>query len=67
MGESRVMTHQTKSADEELLVEHVEIVDTEQTGGSEPDNGSTGNGSPNEGEGGGGGEENAPWHQDPKE
>lgn len=65
MGESRVMTHQSESAGEELLVEHVEIVDTEQPE-PEPDEGSSGNGnSDGEEDGGGGGEENAPWHNSP--
>jgi hypothetical protein len=35
MGESSVMTEQREFTDEELLIEHLEIVDSEQSGGSE--------------------------------
>ena len=35
------MTYQAEATDEELLVEHLEIVDTEQTGGSESQDGSS--------------------------
>jgi hypothetical protein len=35
MGESRVMTEQREFTDEELFIERLEIVDSEQSGGSE--------------------------------
>jgi len=67
MGESSVMTHQRETEEEELLVERVEIVGSEQTG--EPDEESSGNENPNEGDGNesGGGTENAPWHNEPEQ
>lgn len=65
MGESRIMTHQRESAEEEeVLVERIEVVDTEQSGGSEPGEDPSGNGSS---DGDGDGEENAPWHNNPND
>jgi hypothetical protein len=44
MGESSVMTRQKEALDEELFVERLEIVDTEQSGGSESGDGSSDDG-----------------------
>jgi hypothetical protein len=59
MGETSVMTYQQESADEEVLIERIEIVDTEQSGGSESGDGSSGDGSD--------GDENIIWHDDPNQ
>jgi hypothetical protein len=55
------MTQQRESTDEELLIERLEIFDSEQSGGSESGEGSSGEGSGNSGEGEG--EPGVVWHQ----
>jgi hypothetical protein len=65
MGASTVMAKPKGSTSEELVVERLEIIATEQPGGTEESGeDSPGTGAPGSGDGGG---ENAPWHQDPEE
>jgi hypothetical protein len=67
MGDSSVMTHQREAADEELLIERLEIFDSEQSGGSESGEGSSGDGGSGDsgGDGDGDGDE-VIWQGGPK-
>jgi hypothetical protein len=66
MGESTVMAQPKESTSEELVVERLEIVATEDPGGTEPDEGSSGDsGSGSSGDGGV--DPDVPWHNSPEE